>query len=88
MKESKRVNVTVMQDEKDRTGHRYTGRWKECDSPQKLRKAREQLSPRASTKEHGPSDTQILAQGFNLQTPDLQLSLRIKLCCFKPLSLW
>lgn len=57
-------------------------------SLQELRKAREQLSPRASIKEHSPSDTEILAQGDPLQTSDLQLCQRIRLCCFKPLSLW
>lgn len=57
-------------------------------SLQELRNAREQLSPRGSTKEHSPSDTEILAQGDPLQTSDLQLCQRIRLCCFKPLRLW
>ena len=45
VKESTRVNVTVMQDEKDQTGHRYAGRQKKCEQPPGAEKGKRTTLP-------------------------------------------
>ena len=47
MKEGMRVNLTVMQDEKDQTGHCYAGRWKECEQPPEAETGKRTTLPRS-----------------------------------------
>lgn len=60
----------------------------ECGQPWKLDKARKQILPRASRREHSAANTLISAQRDLCQTSKLQTFKMINLFCFKPLNWW